>query len=57
MFNDVNNKIRGGVTHTCPICMLVSQVKGRAEVRSFDPSSVDMMPLRSTLRIIVPSTK
>lgn len=42
---------------TCLMCMLVSQVKGRAEVRSLLPNTVEMMPLRSTFRIMVPSTK
>ena len=37
--------------------MLMSQVRGRADVRSLEPRSVDMMPLWSTLRIVVPSTK
>lgn len=42
---------------TCRMCMLVSQVRGRAEVRSWLPSTVEMIPLRSTFLIIVPSTK
>lgn len=34
-----------------------SQLKGRAEVRSLKPSSVEMMPFWSIRRIMVPSTK
>ena len=37
--------------------MLMSQVRGRAEVRSLDPRMVEMIPFWSTLRMVVPSTK
>lgn len=43
--------------YTCEMSITESQLKGRAEVRSLKPSSVEMIPFWSIRRIMVPSTK
>lgn len=56
---DVQNKHRQirRRLHTWEMSITESQLRGRAEVKSLKPSSVDMIPFWSTRRIIVPSTK